>query len=56
MTKNLYLERGKENLEKEVEKAHLRREKKGRRRPRVSGRGVFKLKELISKKGPRLTK
>lgn len=39
-----------ENWGKETEKAGKRREKKKRRRVKVSGRGVFKLRELISKK------
>jgi hypothetical protein len=39
-----------EEWEKKVEKEQKRREKKKRRRHKVSGRGVFKLKELISKK------
>jgi hypothetical protein len=50
MSKNLYLERGREDLEKEAEKTGKRRENKKRRRVKVSGRGVFKLRELISKK------
>lgn len=39
-----------EDLEKEAEKTGKRREKKKRRQVKVSGRGVFKLRELISKK------
>ncbi|MBI5071809.1 hypothetical protein HZB93_02880 [Candidatus Falkowbacteria bacterium] len=51
MSKNLYLERGSEEWEKKLEKERARREKKKRRRIKVSGRGVLKLRELISKKG-----
>jgi len=50
MSKNLYLERGSEELEKGLEKEREKREKKKRRRHKVSGRGVFKLREILSKK------
>lgn len=40
-----------EELEKKLEKEQERREKKKRRHHKVSGRGVFKLREILSKKG-----
>jgi len=40
-----------EELEKKLEKERERREKKKRRCHKVSGRGVFKLREILSKKG-----
>jgi len=40
-----------EELEKKLEKTKERREKKKRRRHKVSGRGVFKLREILSKRG-----
>lgn len=39
-----------EEWEKKLEREQKRREKKKHQRVKVSGRGVFKLKELISKK------
>ena len=40
-----------EEWEKKLEKERKKREKKKRRRHKVSGRGVFKLREILSKKG-----
>lgn len=40
-----------EELEKELEKQQKKREKKKRYRHKVSGRGILKLREILSKKG-----
>ena len=39
-----------EDLEKELEKKAARREKRGKRKMKVSGRNILKIKELIAKK------
>lgn len=39
-----------EDIEKEVEKQYLKREKKKKPQMKVSGKNVFKIKDLIVKK------
>lgn len=51
MSKNLYLGRGREDLEQEVEKRYLRRAKKKNPRMKVSGKSVLKMKDFIGKRG-----
>lgn len=42
-----------EEWEKKLEKERKNRENKKRRRHKVSGKGVFKLREILSRKGSR---
>ncbi len=42
--------RYKDDLETELRKRAARRERKGKQKMRVSGRGILKIKDLIGKK------